>query len=543
MLQTRQSPRESRSALMRHLVMFSAGMAVVGVANAANCADTPVSGNRYYIVNEGSGLQLDVEAWSGADGASVVQWSNNGQHNYNQQWTVSNMGSGLWTMRPVHSEKSLDVQNWSTSDGGAIVQWSYTGNPNQQWVISSAGGGAYKIMSNFSKKVLTVGDTKAGTALQQLTDESSAQQKWYFNPVDGACNTMASGSFGSFMGSKRVLIGAQMDDASTTMAPFDARYVYIASNPMPDDLCARGSQAGWWGCWQDISKAPGLYVKDRIRANAAATWQNTSRPRLSVFTYYVMKSASGGEGDAELRGMNDATVLKRYFGDWRFLLQTIGNERVMVHIEPDLWGFVRGASSDPHAVPAQVKAANPTDCGWYEDSAAGLARCMIAMVRKYAPNASVGLHASPWNYMQSGNAEETGRFMLALGAGDGDFVATDPADRDAAWNDLQGKNVWWNDEKFAGYLAWSKKLAETVGKSTVMWQIPLGNWAQNNTMNHWKDNKVDYLISRINEVADAHVAALLFGAGHHEQTSPETDGGNLFGKTKDYIGKGGVGLR
>jgi hypothetical protein len=155
----------------------------------------------------------------------------------------------------------------------------------------------------------------------------------------------------------------------------------------------------------------------------------------------------------------------------------------------------------------------------------------------------VGLHASPWNYLVNGNGAETGRYMLALGAAEGDFVVTDPSDRDAAWYSAQGQDRWWDDRKAAAYLAWSKTLAETVGKSTVMWQIPLGNSAQNNTTNHWQDNRVDYLFAHLNEVADAHVAALLFGAGHQEQTTPETDGGNLVRKTIANWQAGGTPLR
>jgi hypothetical protein len=62
----------------------------------------------------------------------------------------------------------------------------------------------------------------------------------------------------------------------------------------------------------------------------------------------------------------------------------------MLHIEPDLWGFVRSVNGDPHAVPAQVRTANPADCASQENSAAGVARCMIAMARKYAPHVAVG---------------------------------------------------------------------------------------------------------------------------------------------------------
>jgi hypothetical protein len=76
-----------------------------------------------------------------------------------------------------------------------------------------------------------------------------------------------------------------------------------------------------------------------------------------------------------------------------------------------------------------------------------------------------------------------------------------------------------------------------------MWQLPLGNPSQNNTKNHWQDNKVEYVFNKAYDVAGSHVAAVLFGPGDGDQTYPESDGGNLFGKTRDYIAKGGAGLR
>jgi hypothetical protein len=47
----------------------------------------------------------------------------------------------------------------------------------------------------------------------------------------------------------------------------------------------------------------------------------------------------------------------------------------------------------------------------------------------------------------------------------------------------------------------------------------------------------------MNQVADAHIAALLFGAGQGEQTGPETDGGNLINKTISNWSSGGTPLR
>lgn len=538
-----------RAATALRLAVCAAGLAATGLAHA-HCGDTPVSGKKYYLVNQASGLQLEVSGWSSADGAGIAQWSRIGYQN--QQWTVSNMGSGLWTIRPVHSDKSLDVYGWSTSDGAEIRQWSYTGNPNQQWVFTSAGDGSYTIASNFSKKLLTVADGKAGAVLKQQADQKSSLQKWFLNPVDGQCSTIASGSYSGFMGQTKLLVGTMASDDLMKQAPFDARYRYIASNPMPDDSCTAttgcpklcDAGAGWWGCWQWTALPPGETVRTFQKDNADAKWQNIARPRVSMWSYYVLKSTGGGENDAMLKAIKDTTLLKRYFNDWRFFLQTIGTDQAWLHVEPDFWGFVRGLNSDPHAVPAQVKAANATDCGWYEDSAAGMSRCLIAMARKYAPNAKIGLHASPWNYMQAGDSEVLGKFMIELGARDGDFLVTDPSDRDAAWAKVnEGLDKWWNDDRFRTYLAWSKALSEKVGLPTVMWQVPLGNMSQNNTKSHWQDNRVDYLFPSIGSVADAHVAALMFGTGHGDCTTPETDGGNFVNKVKNYVSNGGTALR
>jgi hypothetical protein len=337
------------------------------------------------------------------------------------------------------------------------------------------------------------------------------------------------------MGSSKLMVGAQMADATASGAPFDARYLYLAGGIRPAGTCTNSCSSAcgnWWGCWQDQSLPPGQYALWHMQNAASATWQSAARPQVPVFTYYeILNSSGAGEGAGEVAAINDAALLTRYLDDWRFLLQKLGSNKAMLHIEPDFWGFVRQVNSDPHQVPAAVKSANASDCAAQENSATGLARCMIAMVRKYAPNATVGLHASPWNYTVSGDGAATGAYMLALGAADGDFVVTDPSDRDAGYYTSIGQNRWWSDTTAAAYLAWSKVVSDTVGKPTVMWQIPLGNMAQNNTTNHWQDNRVDYLFAHLTEVAKSGIVALLFGAGESQQTTPETDGGNLISKT------------
>src|SRR5262249_42488395 len=135
-------------------------------------------------------------------------------------------------------------------------------------------------------------------------------------------------------------------------------------------------------------------------------------------------------------------------------------------------------------------------------------------------------------------------FLLAAGAGDGDFVVADMSDRDAGWYESQGRDTWWDDTNqtlpnFHQAFAWAKGVAEAVGKPVVWWQVPVGNMSLPNSGMAWKDNRVDYLLAHMDEVAAAHGAAVLFGAGDGAQTTPETDGGNLIAKVKAYSAKGG----
>lgn len=354
---------------------------------------------------------------------------------------------------------------------------------------------------------------------------------------------------GSFMGKNKLLIGAQMADSTASAAPFDVRYLYLAggvpssTSACTTTKCDSSCSTWWWGCWQDIKMAPGEYVKTHISKAEAAVWNKVSRPQIPAITYYEqLKTAGTPEGAAQVAKLNDSVVLTRYLNDWRFLLKTIDKKTVILHVEPDLWGFIRKVNSDPLKVPTQVRVAAAAECGGLGNHARGFARCMLIMARKYAPNAKIGFHASAWDINTTDDGKNAGAFMKALGANEADFIATDPADRDAGFNQSEGKNTWWDDAAAEKFIAWSRAVSDALGKPNVMWQIPLGNKSQNNTTNHWKDNRIDYLFAHLPSIRDAKTVALLFGAGNDKQTTPETDGGNLIAKTKEYATAGGVSL-
>ena len=111
---------------------------------------------------------------------------------------------------------------------------------------------------------------------------------------------------------------------------------------------------------------------------------------------------------------------------------------------------------------------------------------------------------------------------------------------------------------YAQHLTWVKALTEALGTPALYWQTPLGNASQNNTTDHYQDNRVDYFFggsaagvesgapttvpAHWSALAAAHVIGVAFGAGAGEQTTPETDGGYLVSKTKAYVAAGGQAL-
>jgi hypothetical protein len=444
--------------------------------------------------------------------------------------------------------------------GGRLAQ--------RRWLVVSVAGGVLVVTVLIASLVVVLhpdqgadagpGAAAAGTesivpsGVESATASASPSPSASASASAAGPTTAAGGSGTRFMGSSTVLIGGSMNQDTANAAPFDLRYVYIHSQPAPSSDYYSASRcqdgwSGWWGCWTGSTTAPGTQITYLDAQADQATYQGRSRPQKFFWTWYSLRdlgdAAGQGDGPGEVVAINRLDLLTRYLNDYRFLLQKIGNRHDGIDLEPDFWGFARSLGN-LHTVPAQVTGANPTDCGSQENSAAGLARCLIAMTRKYAPNVSVGLHLSCFDW--ESNIQKCVDDYADLGAGNGDMLVTDVSDRDAGWYALPehgGFNKFWTDQKAATFLAFEKRMAESVGKPVVLWQIPVGNMAQNNTAGHYQDDKVDWFFGHMDQVADAHIAALLFGAGWSEQTTIESDGGNVINKTIAYANSGGTALK
>jgi hypothetical protein len=383
----------------------------------------------------------------------------------------------------------------------------------------------------------------------------------------GGSAACAAGALVQALGKDHLLVGGSFADAQQPQAPWDVRYQYLSGGLFDGTAacasCASGCTAGgtscanaaggcaWWGCWQYDQDPPGAYVRNFV----AAAKSHAEIPMLSY--YQLLQSSQLAEGTSEVAAVNDQALLVRYFADWRFVLQQVGTDAALLQLEPDLWGYGEQLNANPHLIPAKVTAANPTDCATQEDSFAGFGRCLVAMARKYAPNAKVGLHASAWgsnidvslntsaSLDVAGEANKVADFLVACGAADADFVTVEASDRDAGYyQTVQSRNTWWDATNtalptFNQHFAWAKALAERVGRPLLWWQLPVGNMGLNNTANHYQDNRVDYFFAHTLQVAQAHGAGFFFGAGAGDQTDPGTDNGNLVSKLNALSTAGG----
>jgi lysophospholipase L1-like esterase len=181
------TPSPSRRRLAKWLAAaVGAAVAVTGLTITAGTANAAVqTGTWYSIVNQHSGLAVDIEARSTANGAAVIQWTPNGAAN--QQFRFVDAGGGHYRIEARHSGLVLDVNARSTADGANVIQYASNGGTNQQWQVNEQSNGNYEIVNRNSGKALVnwQSATAPGSRVSQATRNGSAAQQWRITPVDG----------------------------------------------------------------------------------------------------------------------------------------------------------------------------------------------------------------------------------------------------------------------------------------------------------------------------------------------------------------------
>src|SRR6478609_8644708 len=317
-------------------------------------------------------------------------------------------------------------------------------------------------------------------------------------------------------------------DGAFRLGPtLDLHYAYLSAYLNQDKS---------WGSWKDWN-AGGSFINiitDYADAHGVV-------PMISLYSM-----AAVGDG-VIVNGLKDEVVFEKgYWGDVKLLFQRLGvfNKPALVHFEPDFWAYAEQQShEDPTTIKVALRAAAP-DCAELSEDLVGMGYCIIKLARTYAPKAVIGFHASSW---ANGDPAATAAFLKKVGADRTDVIFADMLDRDAGCfeakvdpNCQRGGSFYWDETNttspnFHEYLAWSKAISTGVGRPMVWWQIPFGvpSDTPGGTADHYRDNRVHYIFSHIQEFVDAGGLGATFGVGTGNQTTPDTDGGQF----KDAVTK------
>jgi hypothetical protein len=306
-------------------------------------------------------------------------------------------------------------------------------------------------------------------------------------------------------------------------APFLFRYQYLAGGV---------NTGNGWSTWNTNGDFATFYIQDSV-ANSM----------IPVFTYYqLLQSSPGGgaESDADFANLNNTATMTAYYNDLILLFQKAAqfpSQRVVLHLEPDFWGYMEQRSTNDNAatVTAKVSETGIAALQGLPSTVPGFARAIVKLRDTYAPNVTLAYHLSVWGTgvdialsdppttQIDALAARAATFYSSLGA-NFDVVFTDVADRDAAFKQFvygDGGASWLDTTDFQNSARFLGKFATTTGTRFVIWQIPLGNThmrAENNTSGHYQDNRVETLLddaarTYLTAYRDAGVVALLFGGG------------------------------
>jgi len=333
----------------------------------------------------------------------------------------------------------------------------------------------------------------------------------------------------------------ELDWMVSSAVPWRYRYQYLAGGINTangsTDPCA--GNAGW----QTWNSPAGQFVTDYINASVAHSY-------MPVFTYYeiVQSNPSQGSESAELTKISTLCTMQAYWADFTVLMQKVGayGGPVVVHVEPDFWGFMEQQSPDPTTLPAVVASSGNADLAGLPNTVAGMGLAFLKLRDVYAPNAILGIPASSWG---SGvdiatdhrttvdpNAEadkivsfidKAGLVGNPSGITPWDVIFNDVADHDAAWYGALTNDHWWDRNNvvfpnFTRWLAFMSRIHTDTAVPLIEWQVPVGNQyfdTMNNTDGHYQDNRAEYFIAHPDQLSAAGIVAVLFGAGNGGQTS------------------------
>jgi len=142
---------------------------------------TPISGEVYYLINQQSGFQADLDSNSTTVGDHLVQQPRTFT-NTSQRWTFTKLTGSFWRISNVRNSLCFDSANIS---GVMSVVQNPCGGATQQWMLTPTDNGYYTISNNSTSLLITSASSSRGAFLQQsaLSGSATQAQQWLLRPA------------------------------------------------------------------------------------------------------------------------------------------------------------------------------------------------------------------------------------------------------------------------------------------------------------------------------------------------------------------------
>jgi hypothetical protein len=303
-------------------------------------------------------------------------------------------------------------------------------------------------------------------------------------------------------------------------APFGYRYQYLAGGVNT----GRG-----WATWNPDGTFVTRYIDESVKAHITP-----------VFTYYQMAGSTPGvaeDGDrrAAIVNLQNASTMKAYWADLSLFFRRAHatHTRVVLHVEPDMWGYLETG----HA-----------------DLARAFAQHVVRLRNRLARNVVLGYHLSIWGtgtdiaIQDPDNAEveklaaKAAAYYNSLHARF-DLIFGEFSDRDSGFKEhvygVSHNDAWWTSADFGRHVRFFAAVHRRTRLPIFLWQIPLGNTTLPDTWGRFRDNRPQWLLGsgsagHRKAYERAGVRALLFGGGADGTTNEHTDGGWFLQHARAY---------
>jgi hypothetical protein len=309
-------------------------------------------------------------------------------------------------------------------------------------------------------------------------------------------------------------------------APFGYRYQYLAGGV---------NTGGGWATWNENGTFVTRYIAESRKAHV-----------VPVFTYYMIRrsgpgSDNGDEAKADIGNLRNRETMRAYWRDLALFFKRAGatHARTILHVEPDMWGYLEQAG--------EMKLART------------FAHHVARLRNRYARNVRLAYHLSEWGTKVDLSIQNPSRAATERLAGKAarfykslrtrfDLVFGEFSDRDSGFKQhvygMSHADAWWTRSDFERHVRFLRRVHRLTGKPLMLWQIPLGNTGLPDSWGHFRDNRPQWLLgagSARHRAAyrRAGVRALLFGGGADGTTSESGDGGWFLRHARAYYRRSG----